>query len=183
VYQRWNAGTAVLAARTLGERWRIDEAAVAKGLAGVAWAGRWEKREVGGRTVILDASHNPEGAETLAVNLAALRKESGRAPIIVCGVLGKERARPLMDAICRQAAAIHLVEPREVRAVPAEELRSLVAREFAGPVTVDEVSRIFPGGNRCEVGQTGDVVVVTGSIYLLGEVIARLEQAASSEAR
>ncbi len=175
-YQRWNAGTAVLAARMLGGRWRMTDEIIGKGLASAAWPGRWETREVGGRTVILDASHNSEGAETLQANLAQLRAETGRQPIVVLGVLGVERAGPLLEAISRHARAIHLIEPRDVRAVPVERLQSLVPREFSGAVIPDRVSRLFPGRGKCEAGEAGDVVVVTGSIYSLGEVMARLER-------
>ena len=180
IYQRWNAGTAVLAARELGERWRMSEDAIAAGLSKAAWPGRWEIREVSGRMLILDAAHNAEGAETLDANLARLRVETGKQPIVVLGVLGMERAGVLLDAISRHARAIHLIEPRDMRAVPVERLQLLVPREFSGAVMADRVSRLFAGG-RCEVGEPGDVVVVTGSIYLLGEVMAQLES--SSEAR
>lgn len=178
-YQRWNAGTAVLAARALGERWRMNEDAIATGLANVAWPGRWDVRQVSGRTLILDASHNPEGAATLDANLAQLRLETGRQPIVVFGVLGVERARPLLDVICRHARALYLIEPRDVRAVPVERLQSLVPREFSGAVVADRVSRLFAGG-RCDAGEAGDVVVVTGSIYSLGEVMAHLEQSSET---
>jgi dihydrofolate synthase/folylpolyglutamate synthase len=37
------------------------------------------------------------------------------------------------------------------------------------------VAALFPLPQVCEVGQPGDAVVVTGSIYLAGEVLARLD--------
>ena len=36
------------------------------------------------------------------------------------------------------------------------------------------VTELFPTANACSAGGPNDVVVVTGSIYLLGEVMARL---------
>ena len=176
VYQRWNAATATLSARTLASRWRITEQSTEQGLARVHWPGRWETRKIDQRILVLDASHNPEGAETLDTNLAQLRRDFGRAPIVVVGVLGVERAGPLLDVVSRHAAEIHLVEPRDPRAVSTEQLRSLVPKGFPGRVIRDEVQRIFPGGKHCSLGQQGDLVVVTGSIYLLGEVIAQLER-------
>jgi dihydrofolate synthase/folylpolyglutamate synthase len=176
VYQRWNAATATLAARTLDARWGINDRAIEEGLAHAHWPGRWEMREIDGRTVVLDASHNPEGAETLDANLAQIRRDRGRLPIVVLGVLGLDRAAPLLDVVSRHAAALHLVEPRDPRAVSAKQLQSLIPKQFSGPVIRDDIQQIFPGGKRCGVGSEGDVVVVTGSIYLLGEVIAQLER-------
>jgi dihydrofolate synthase/folylpolyglutamate synthase len=37
------------------------------------------------------------------------------------------------------------------------------------------VTGLFPAANCCVAGQADDVIVVTGSIYLLGEVLACLE--------
>ena len=37
------------------------------------------------------------------------------------------------------------------------------------------VAEAFPGPDRCTVGGGEDTVVVTGSIYLIGEVFERIE--------
>lgn len=173
-YQRWNAATATLAVRELDARWRITDEAIAHGLWQVAWPGRWQRTHVGGRLVILDASHNAEGAMVLDANLAQLVHDAGRAPIVVTGALGAERARPLLEAICRHAAAVHLVVPNQPRATTHEQLQTMVPSSFAGRVVPTTVDEVFPGGDTCAVGKADDVVVVTGSIYLVGEVMARL---------
>ncbi|MSU47808.1 MAG: bifunctional folylpolyglutamate synthase/dihydrofolate synthase [Opitutus sp.] len=173
-YQRWNAATATLAARALPAKWAITDAAIAGGLAHVDWPGRWQRVRIGGRVTILDASHNPEGAQVLDANLAHLAAETGRAPVVVTGVLGLARARPLIETIARHAGEIHFVVPHQPRACSFEELESLVPREFAGRIVRARVEAIFPAPDRCAVGGPDDVVVVTGSIYLLGEVMARL---------
>lgn len=180
-YQRWNAATAALVAGALPARWRIGPDVVVRGLAAVDWAGRWERRRIGASTVILDSSHNPEGAETLEENLRALVTETGRRPVVVTGVLGRERAAPLLAAICRHASAVHLVVPRQPRACGYEELESLLPASFHGPVVRDTVERIFPGGRRCALGGPAEIVVVTGSIYLLGEVLGRVEGAPAAQ--
>jgi len=174
-YQRWNAATATLAARQLPASWGIDAAAVERGLDQVEWAGRWQRIRLGGRLAILDASHNPEGARVLDANLAALRQETGRAPIIVVGALGAARGSALLEVVSRHAAELRLVVPKQARACSWEELEGLVPRAFAGRVVRDEVESLFPAPDLCTAGNADDVLVVTGSIYLLGEVLARLE--------
>jgi dihydrofolate synthase/folylpolyglutamate synthase len=173
-YQRWNAATATLAARALAAKWRITDEAITRGLAHVDWPGRWQRVRLGGRLTILDASHNPEGAQVLDHNLAQLEAETGRAPIVITGVLGAARAKPLLETIARHAAEIHFVVPQQPRACSHEELEALVPAGYRGRIVRDTVERLFPAADRCAVGGPDDVVVVTGSIYLLGEVLARL---------
>jgi dihydrofolate synthase / folylpolyglutamate synthase len=175
-YQRWNAATATLAARALGPQWKITEEAITRGLAHVDWPGRWQRVRIGGRLTILDASHNPEGAQVLDSNLAQLVAETGRAPIVITGVLGAARARPLIETIARHAREIHFVVPRQPRACSYEELESLVPPAFRerGRIVRARVEDLFPTRDRCTAGGADDVVVVTGSIYLLGEVMGRL---------
>jgi dihydrofolate synthase / folylpolyglutamate synthase len=173
-YQRWNAATATLAARALAPRWKITEEAIARGLAHVDWPGRWQRVRVGGRRMILDASHNPEGAQVLDSNLAHLVAETGRAPLVITGVLGAARARPLLQVIARYADRIAFVVPHQPRACSYDELIALLPPTFRGKVQRTTVEDLFPGPQQCTAGGPDDVVVVTGSIYLLGEVMARL---------
>ncbi len=174
-YQRWNAATAVLAARLLPAALRPDEAAVARGLAQVNWPGRWQRLSVGGRKVILDASHNPEGAEVLERSLCRLVAETGRQPVIVAGALGEFRARALLEVVLRHARELHLVTPLQARATSAETMRAMVPPAARAQVRTSAVELIFPDATTCTLGEPGDTVVVTGSIYLLGEVLERLE--------
>jgi dihydrofolate synthase/folylpolyglutamate synthase len=174
-YQRWNAATATLAAGALAEKWRITDEAIARGLHHVDWPGRWQRVTLGGRLTILDASHNPEGAKVLDSNLAHLVAETGRAPVVITGVLGVSRAEPLIATICRHAREVHFVVPNQPRACSHAELEALVPATFRGRVVRAAVDTLFPSAAGCTAGGRDDVVVVTGSIYLLGEVMVRLE--------
>lgn len=175
-YQRANAATAVLVARLMAAQWRFTEETVSRALMKVRWPGRWQWRMLGGRALILDASHNPEGAQTLDKNLAKLVAETTRAPVVVMGVLGAARARPLIETVSRYAKEIHFVIPQQARACRFEELEALVPKTFSGVVKRTTVADVFPGPDQpCSVGGPEDTVVVTGSIYLLGEILARLE--------
>ncbi len=186
-YQRWNAATATLVARALPEKWRISDQAIAQGLAHVDWPGRWQRVRIGGRITMLDASHNPEGARVLDANLRGLVTETGRAPVVITGVLGLARARPLIETISRHAKEIYFVVPNQARACSYEELEALVPADFfarGGRTVRATVAGLFPNEGRCAAGGVDDVVVVTGSIYLLGEVLARIGPGtAASEGR
>jgi dihydrofolate synthase/folylpolyglutamate synthase len=174
-YQRWNAATAVLVARCLDSRWKLTDDVVARGLGEARWPGRWQRTTIGGRPLILDASHNPEGAGVLESQLRSLATETGRKPVVVTGVLGAARARPLLETISRYAAEIHLVMPQQSRASGFEELEALIPKTFTGRVNRTTVAGVFPDASTCTIGGPDDTVVVTGSIYLLGEVMAQIE--------
>ncbi len=175
-YQRWNAATATLAAGLLRTRFALSDEAIENGLLQVDWPGRWQQIMVGKRLLVLDASHNPEGAQVLESNLCHLLAENdGRKPIIITSVLGEFRARPLLKVIGRYARKIYLVSLQQARACTHEEMKALTpktAQNLLHCATLEEVIPILLGES---VGGSSDTVVVTGSIYLLGEVLARLQ--------
>jgi dihydrofolate synthase/folylpolyglutamate synthase len=174
-YQRWNAATATLAAKLLPTRFGASDKLIESGLLSVDWPGRWQRVNLGGRLAILDASHNPEGAAVLDANLGTLRMETGRQPIAIVGALGEMRARPLLEVLCRHSNEIHLAVPHQSRASTYEELETLIPGTFHGKTIRSTVEGLFPAPGTCTVGGKDDVIVLTGSIYLLGEVLSRLE--------
>lgn len=174
-YQRWNAATATLAMRLLPPELQPDADTVFRGLARVDWPGRWQRLKVGGRALILDASHNPEGAEVLEKNLLKLVAVTGRKPVIVAGALGEFRAKALLEVVLRYAREVSLVTPHQARATPYAEMIALVPPAQRSRVREDSLERIFPDAGTCVLGGPGDTIVITGSIYLLGEVLERLQ--------
>ena len=167
-FQRWNAALAVYATEILADRFPTRSTTA---LSSVDWAGRWQKLEVSGRKLILDATHNPEGVTALEQNLAALVEAEGRPPIIIAGTLGETRGRALMEVVGRNAHELYLVEPKQDRATPVEFLKSCLRRE----AQASDVDSIFPKPDTCTLGQPGDTIVLTGSLYLIGEALERIQ--------
>ncbi|GHC02473.1 bifunctional folylpolyglutamate synthase/dihydrofolate synthase [Cerasicoccus arenae] len=175
-HQRINAATAMLAMCHAGADLAVPDAVAREALMDVSWAGRWQKITLrDGRTLILDAAHNPEGSEALDANLERLVEETGRKPVILCGTLGEPRAKALMAVTAKHASAIHLLVPDQPRACPHIILRAFLAGKFTGKVYDDSVDELFPAPSICEAGEADDILVATGSIYLLGEILTRLE--------
>lgn len=166
-FQRINAGLAEQAAELLSKHFPIRSTSA---LQQVDWPGRWQSLQISGRTVILDATHNPEGAQQLIESLASLEKK----PIIVAGTLGEERGRHLMQAIAPYASEVHLLEPEQPRALPADILRAHLPRDVTFPVHASQIEALF-SQNECRLGQPGDTIVCTGSIYLIGEILQLLQ--------
>jgi len=165
-HQRWNAGAALLACE-LARGLPVGDPEARTALRSVSWAGRWQRLPlVDGRELILDGSHNEEGIRIVEPLLAQLS-----APTIVVGALGAERARPLVAAAARHAARLVLVRPDNERACSVEELAAWVPADFRGEVVRAAVADAFPSAAVCSL--PGATVVVLGSLYLVGEVLAR----------
>jgi dihydrofolate synthase/folylpolyglutamate synthase len=177
-HQRVNAATATLATRVLQSRFPVAESEIAAALAGVDWPARWQRLPLsGGRQLILDSSHNSEGAQTLDENLTRLCAATGRAPLVLVGALGEHRARALLEVAARHAREIILLKPAQPRATPPEEMEKLVPAAFPGEVYRGIVADLFPAPGRCNLGAPGDTIVATGSIYLLGEILEHFTHA------
>ncbi len=174
-HQRINAAIATIVARQFDVRWRLTPAGIETALQQVNWPARWQRFEIGGRRVIVDASHNAEGATMLERGLTDLVVETRKKPIVVVGVLGAARAKPLLETIGRHASEIRLVVLPQTRACSYDELQRLVPTTFRGLVIRDTLEKIFPAPERCLPDVPSDVpLVVTGSIYLAGEALARI---------
>ena len=169
-FQRWNAALATYAIEILADRFPVRST---QALEQVEWAGRWQTLELDGRKLILDATHNPEGVAVLKHNLSSLSEQ----PIIIAGTLGEDRARSLMEVVAQHARELYLVAPKQDRATPTSFLKSCLDRD----AVETNLSALFPKAGCCAVGEPGDSIVVTGSIYLVGEVMERIQGVRSND--
>jgi dihydrofolate synthase/folylpolyglutamate synthase len=175
-HQRANAGLALLACE-LAEGLPVSEATARKALRHVDWAGRWQRLTLAdGRALIVDGSHNEEGARAVVPLLAA-----GPPPTLVVGALGAERAQALLTAVAPLAARLYLVAPDNERACRPADLAALLPPADQAKAAVATVAELFPSPGVCRAA--GDPIVVLGSLYLVGEVLARFHGGALPDAR
>jgi len=165
-HQRANAGAAWLACE-LAHRLPIQPAVAQAALLQVTWAARWQTLPlVDGRTLIIDGTHNEEGVRVIVPLLQKLAQ-----PTVVVGAVGLTRAKALMQGIAPVAGSLILVQPDNEKACTIAELRALIPHDFTGSVRQATVAEIFNAPQACQAD--GSVVVVLGSLYLAGEVLAR----------
>lgn len=173
-YQRVNAATATLVVNEMRHLLPVSASALDSGLASVNWPGRWDRYFLSDREIIFDAAHNEEGAQHLERNLSRLVRMTGQRPLVVVGSLGTARARALLDVVSRHAREICLARPNQHRACSLDELESLIHTSFTGPVRRIEVNEAFPSTGVTTLGEAGEILVATGSIYLIGEIMEAL---------
>ncbi|MBM3826460.1 MAG: bifunctional folylpolyglutamate synthase/dihydrofolate synthase [Verrucomicrobia bacterium] len=165
-HQRRNAGAALLACE-LAARLPVRDDVAREALRSVTWEGRWQRLPLGdSRVLVVDGAHNEEGARAAEALLAGLG-----SPTVILGALGAARARPLVEAAARHAGRLIFVRADDERACDPAELLALVPAAFRGEASVARTADLFPASGRCAA--PGEAVVVLGSLYLVGEVIAR----------
>ena len=165
-HQRWNAAVAIAALRAAGVE--VGEEAIRSGLARVKWPGRFQRA---GAALVVDGAHNPSATEVL---VATWREVFGNVKArLVFGVLSDKDASALLHVLRAIADEIWLVPVAGARGASVDELRP--AAEAAG-FTVVHTSTI----EEVLAGEPSDraPVLVTGSLFLAGEVLALLEGAA-----
>ncbi len=151
-HQLDNAVTAVLVLRELG--------VPPEGISEARWPGRLEC--VGPNPdVILDGAHNPAGARALKRYLE--RFYAGHRTWMIFGAMRDKAVEEIAEILFPLAQELILTAPDAPRAVRPEALREIagrgrVARDFTAAMEIVNA----------EVAAE-DVVVVTGSLFLIGE--------------
>jgi dihydrofolate synthase / folylpolyglutamate synthase len=162
-HQLRNVSLAVAAARAVAP---LDDAAIVHGLAATRWRARLERIETPGlRPLLVDGAHNPAGALALAAHLddASL---SGKVDLLFGGMADKDLAA-VFAPLAARARRIVLVAPSSPRAEGAEALAARVGRP--GLATAPSVAE---GLARLEAAGGSAPILVAGSLYLAGEVLA-----------
>ncbi len=155
-HQTWNAALALECLNAIGLP--LSYETVHHGLETVRWPGRFEELDHEGRKVVLDAAHNPDGVRSLT---ATWRERFGerKAALVFSAVESKDVAGiagPLREIV----SEVHLCPIDSPRALPVSELES----HFAGATGHPD----FPSAMRAAL-DTGGPVLVTGSLFLIGE--------------
>ncbi len=161
-----NFVTAVASVEALFGR-PLDEAGVREAAATVTSPGRMEilRRDP---LVMVDGAHNPEAADALA---RALGEElPGVRWEIVFGTMVDKEAREMLATLKDVVTAVHAVAVDNPRARRAVETAGIASDVLDVPVTAHES---IPQALEAATA-SGNAVLVTGSIYLVGEVRAIL---------
>src|SRR5688572_30120819 len=168
-----NALVAVRLLEELERQLPVTAAAITVGIRDVRWPGRLQMIEVpGGRRVLLDAAHNPAGAWALA---AYLRREFPEPLPIVFGAMRDKDVALMLKVLLPIASALVITEPPTARAHPAEELAA-IARKLSPRIEIEiqqePAAALEQAWLRCPV------VCAAGSIFLIGDLLAKLGRAA-----
>jgi dihydrofolate synthase/folylpolyglutamate synthase len=147
------------------------QTAVADGLASVKWPGRLEHiRLAGGRSLLLDAAHNPAGAEALAAFLAA---RGGRQQPLVFAAMRDKDVRGILAALVPCVSDLVLTRASNPRSADPRSLLDIASALTSElPMHVEDSVR----DALARAWQLSPHIVVAGSIFLLGDVLQELQR-------
>ena len=172
---RHQVGNAIVATRLLEELERLGHPvagqAIVAGLTEVAWRGRLDLVITDGGPVLFDGAHNPAGATVLAAYLDEVYPAG--LPMLF-GAMADKDAASMLRILLPHATRLIATRPRTPRARPAEQLAD-VARSV-GNVEVEVVEPAIEALRHAQ--QFGSPVLVAGSIFLIGDLMADLGESA-----
>ncbi len=179
-FQRRNFALAELVAVTFLRELGIEpsERAVREAAATTDVRGRLQLLD-GEPPTVLDGAHNPDAARALAASLPELVGE--RPLALVLGVLEDKDAVGMLEALLPLCERAWFTAPPSGRALSPAALQSL-ARQLGFEAVACEPSpeRALEQAREWAL-ERGATVLATGSVYLVGELLARLDRERSEQ--
>jgi dihydrofolate synthase/folylpolyglutamate synthase len=179
-HQLRNVALAIAAAEELHNQGivQITPETIARGIRETQWPGRFQVVPAVGDNpeYVLDVAHNPAGAWALRSTLSVAYPNlgSGREITMVFGVMRDKAVREITEILFPIAGRVILTHANNPRSASPDEIRQAAARVAAG-MDIEETEDVASALSRGrEVAGSGGLVVVTGSIYIVGEAMRTL---------
>ncbi len=170
-HQLRNVALAVAAAVELKQQGftGVTAKSIARGIRETRWPGRFQviAARAGWPEMVLDVAHNPAGA--WALRSALSERYEDRPLIFVFGAMRDKAISEMTEILFPLAERVIATRPENPRAASAGEIQRAAERTGVDVETVEDVklavdrARVLAGAKA--------VVVITGSIYLVGEVM------------
>jgi dihydrofolate synthase / folylpolyglutamate synthase len=165
-FQLQNALSAVAAARLLQKRgYGISEEAITGGIANAVWPGRLEKIQ-SQPDIYLDGAHNPSAARELASFLE--RNFAGGKIWLLFGALRDKAVDEIAGILFPRAAEVIFTQPRTSRAISVAQLAEIAAHHAAHYTVIAEAEKALDYA--LAKAAPSDVIFITGSLYLVGQL-------------
>ncbi len=173
-HQLRNVALAVAAAVELNQQGfsGITAESIELGVRETRWPGRFQviAARVGWPEIVLDVAHNPAGA--WALRSALSEQYEDRPLIFVFGAMRDKAISEMTEILFPLAERVIATRPGNPRAASPEEIRQAAARTGVDVEVMEDVQRAVERA-RVLAGPKA-LVVITGSIYLVGEVMSSI---------
>ena len=169
-FQKLNAAMAIRAAVILRDRYDfpVTEHAMRRGASSNHWAGRMELFR-GRPSVLLDGAHNPKSIQALSRNVKQLFP--GKRKVLIFGTSRDKRSDRMIPYLSEVFEVCILTKSDNSRAKEISTLLSEARGQF--PVLIPTTDSKEALALARKMARSEDLIVVTGSFYLIGEVRRR----------
>jgi dihydrofolate synthase / folylpolyglutamate synthase len=178
-HQLRNVALAIAAAEELNRAGiNVTPRDVENGIRNTRWLGRFEIVPPAGRRpeIVLDGAHNPAGAWALR---SALSERYPDRPItLIFGMMRDKAVAEVAEILFPLAQRVIVTQANNPRSASAEEIRVAAAR--INPDIIEEakvaaaLERAFELTANSEAAKSDALVVIAGSIYIVGEALAEI---------
>jgi dihydrofolate synthase/folylpolyglutamate synthase len=179
-HQIGNAAAAIAAVKAAG--FSLSNAAAEAAMAAVEWPGRMQRLQAGalvalapeGAEIWLDGGHNPGAGLVVAEALAELEERLPRPLFLIAGMLNTKDQTGFFRAFSGIARHVYTVPVRSSEAgVPNAEL---AARAIQAGLSAEPIDSVANALSLLRLNQepaaTAPRILICGSLYLAGEVLA-----------
>jgi dihydrofolate synthase/folylpolyglutamate synthase len=170
-HQLRNVALAIAAAVELNQQGfsGITAKSVERGLRETRWPGRFQviAAPPGWPEMVIDVAHNPAGA--WALRSALSERYEDRPLIFVFAAMRDKAISEMAEILFPLAERVIATRPENPRAASPEEIQQAAARTGVEIEAMEDVQDALERAR--VVANAGTVVVITGSIYLVGEVM------------
>jgi dihydrofolate synthase/folylpolyglutamate synthase len=173
-HQLRNVALAIAAAAELSQQGfsGITAKSIESGIRETHWPGRFQviAARPGWPETVIDVAHNPAGA--WALRSALSERYEDRPLIFVFGAMRDKAISEMAEILFPLAERVIATRPENPRAASPEEIQQAGARTG---IEIEAVEDVRSAAERARVlASEAAVVVITGSIYLVGEVMRNM---------
>ncbi len=170
-HQLENAVAALIAVELFEEQtgMAVSPTAVAAGFRSVKWDGRLQ-RISDNPDIILDVAHNPAAMSRLREYFTEFYPDT--KIIAVFGILSDKDYKKMLEELDKFASMIILTRPMTDRSADPDALAEEITRSGSNIRVIPMVKDAFTAGR--ELAGKNDVLLITGSHYTVGELLAEL---------
>ena len=157
---------------------KITPETIAQGIRETRWPGRFQVLPATGDNpeYVLDVAHNPAGAWALRSTLSGAYQDFGNGCEItmVFGVMRDKAMQEITEILFPIAGHVIVTHANNPRAASPDEIRQAAARVAVG-TDIEVAENVASALNRARaVAGSAGLVVITGSIYIVGEAMRTL---------
>jgi len=176
-HQFENAGAAIAALRASGLK--LPAAAFEAGMVRVEWPARMQRLAHGRLAALLppeselwlDGGHNADGGRAIAAALADLEERVSRPLVLIVGMMSSKDSEGFLRNFSGLARRVIAVPIHQDNAVPAATLAAIAQNVGIPALPRDDIESALGVAGKLDL-EPAPRVLITGSLYLAGEVLA-----------